>query len=77
MKSKFNLKLQFTNAGLVAALAVAGAATAQTYQKEGNYDYTSCNSGTRNVIQFSKTHSFSSYDFVGNNRSNPPGGRST
>jgi hypothetical protein len=74
MKSKINLILQFPSAGSVAALAVAGFAVAHTHQKEGNYDFTSCYSGTRNVIQFSKTHSVTANELVGNNRSNPPGG---
>ena len=58
---------------IVVTLAVAGAA-AQTMPKEGKYEYTSCWSGTSNVIQFSKTHIASTSDFIGNNRTNPPGG---
>ena len=42
--------------------------------KEGSYDYTSCWSGVNNVITFSKTHTASSYESTGTNRSNPPGG---
>jgi len=42
--------------------------------KEGSYDFTSCNSGVTNVITFSKTHTGSSYEVTGTNRSNPPGG---
>ena len=42
--------------------------------KEGNYDYTSCWSGVNNVITFSKTHTASSFEMTGTNRSNPPGG---
>jgi hypothetical protein len=74
MKSKLKLKLQFVNAGLVAALGVAGSAVAQTLAKEGNYDITNCWSGTSSIIQFSKSHSVSINDLVGNSRSNPPGG---
>jgi hypothetical protein len=42
--------------------------------KEGNYDYNSCWSGVANAITFSKTHTGSSYEMTGTNRSNPPGG---
>jgi hypothetical protein len=68
------LKLQFANAGLVAALAVAGSATAQTPPKEGSYDYTACWSGVSNPIDFSKTHSAFTYEMTGSLRTNPPGG---
>jgi hypothetical protein len=74
MKSKINLKLQFASAGLVAALTVVGAATAQTLPKEGRYDYTACWSGVSNLIAFSKTHSAFSYEMTGSIRSNPTGG---
>lgn len=57
----------------LATLALGGAA-AQTMPKEGKYDFTSCYSGTSNVIAFSKTHSALTGDFVGNNRTTPPGG---
>ena len=42
--------------------------------KEGSYDFTSCNSGVTSEITFSKTHTGSSYELTGANRSNPPGG---
>jgi len=74
MKSRMNLKLQIASAGLVAALTVAGAATAQTLPKEGSYDFTSCWSGVSNLISFSKTHLAFSYEMTGTSRSNPPGG---
>jgi len=39
------------------------------------YDHTPCWSGVNtNVITFSKTHTASSYELTGTNRSNPPGG---
>jgi hypothetical protein len=74
MNAGFNLKPQFANAGLVAALMVGGAATAQTLPKEGTYDYTACWSGVSTVIAFSKTHSAFSYEMTGSTRTNPPGG---
>lgn len=74
MKSKLKLKLHFRNTALVAALAVAGSAAAQTLPKEGNYDYTSCWSGVSNLIAFSKTQSAYSYEMTGTSRSNPSGG---
>src|SRR5712664_1767013 len=52
----------------------APSAFATELPKEGSYDYTSCWSGVNNVITFSKTHTASSYEMTGTNRSNPPGG---
>jgi hypothetical protein len=61
---------------LFALLIVASpfSAFAAELPKEGSYDFTSCNSGVNNVITFSKTHTASSYEITGTNRSNPPGG---
>ena len=47
---------------------------APSYPKEGKYDYAACYSGTTTVIQVSKTSYASTSKFVGNTRSNPPGG---
>ena len=60
----------------LALLIVASpvSAFAAEVPKEGNYDYTSCWSGVNNVITFSKTHTASSFEMTGTNRSNPPGG---
>jgi len=74
MKSKLNPKLQLAHAGLVVALGISGAAAAQTYPKEGNYDLTSCWSGVSNVIAFSKAHTAFGYELMGAAQSNPPGG---
>jgi hypothetical protein len=61
---------------VLALLIVASpfSAVAAELPKEGSYDYTSCWSGVNNVITFSKTHTASSYEMTGTNRSNPPGG---
>lgn len=74
MKSRLNLKLQLARAGLVVALGITGAATGQTYPKEGNYDFSSCWSGASNIIAFAKTHRAFSYEMTGTTQSNPPGG---
>jgi hypothetical protein len=74
MKARIDLKLQLANVGLVAALGVTGSAVAQTFPKEGTYDYTACWSGVNNPIEFSKTHSAVTQEFTGTTRSNPPGG---
>jgi hypothetical protein len=74
MISRRDLKLQFANAGLVAALAIAGTAGAAMLPKEGTYDYIACNIGVTNRIDFSKTHWAYSYEQTGIVRSNPPGG---
>ena len=60
----------------LALLIVASpvSAFAAEVPKEGSYDYTSCWSGVNNVITFSKTHTASSFEMTGTNRSNPPGG---
>ena len=61
---------------VLASLIVASpfSAFAAEVPKEGSYDYTSCWSGVNNVITFSKTHTASSFEMTGTNRSNPPGG---
>jgi hypothetical protein len=58
---------------LSSVLALAATA-APNYPKEGPYDYTTCYSGTTNAIQVSKATSANTTKFVGNTRSNPPGG---
>ena len=60
----------------LALLIVASpfSAFAAELPKEGSYDFTSCWSGANNVITFSKTHTASSFEMTGTNRSNPPGG---
>jgi len=74
MTTNIKLKRRIGNAALGLAFGVAGAAAAQTLPKEGNYDFTSCWSGTSNVVAFSKTHTAFSYEMTGTSRSNPPGG---
>jgi hypothetical protein len=61
---------------VLALLIVASpfSALAAELPKEGNFDYTACYSGVNSVITFSKTHTASSYELTGTNRSNPPGG---
>jgi hypothetical protein len=60
----------------LALLIVASplSAFAAELPKEGTYDFNSCWSGVNNTITFSKTHTASSYELTGTNRSNPPGG---
>ena len=74
MKSKGNLRLQFANAGLTAALIVAGSAAAQTLPKEGSYDFISCWSGVSTMVGLAKTQGAMSVEFSGNTRSITPGG---
>ncbi len=74
MANKNRLKRWVGNAGLGLALSVAGAAGAQTFPKEGRYDYTSCFSGVSTTIAFSKTHTAHIREITGTNRSNTPGG---
>lgn len=74
MNVGFKPKRELANAALIAVLAVAGAASAQTLPKEGNYDITSCWSGVNNVIAFSKTQSVTTSEMTGTARSNLPGG---
>ena len=42
MKPKLKPKTRLASMGLVAALAVASTAVAETLPKEGSYDYTAC-----------------------------------
>jgi hypothetical protein len=42
--------------------------------KEGSYDYTTCYSGTSSDIQFSKSLGGGSFEYIANNRTDPPGG---
>jgi hypothetical protein len=55
-------------------VATPFSALAGELPKEGNYDYTSCWSGTSNEITFSKTHTSSSFELTGSNRSTSSGG---
>lgn len=71
---KFATKLNLIFSGILAAFTVAESAVAQTFAKEGSYDFTACLSGTANPIAFSKTHFGFSYETMGTTRSNPPGG---
>ena len=64
----------FKSAAILAAIASALPAFPADIPKEGRYDYTSCFSGSNNIIEFSKTHTATSSEFTGTNRSNPPGG---
>ena len=61
---------------VLALLIIASpySAFAAELTKEGSYDFISCSSGVNNVITFSKTHTASSSELTGTNRSNPPGG---
>ena len=55
-----------------ALLAFAAAAHAEM-PKEGKYDFTSCWSGTSNMLAFSKTHFANNIEFTGSSRASEPG----
>lgn len=74
MTSNTSRKQFIGSAALGLALGVAGAAGAQSFPKEGRYDYTACFSGVSNTIAFSKTHTAYTRETIGTNRSNTPGG---
>lgn len=57
----------------VAVLATISMASAATFPKEGEYDYTACFSGTSNNIGFSKTHNAMTYEMMGAIVSKVPG----
>jgi len=61
-------------AGLMLAAGVAGIAAAQTFPKEGNYDFSSCWSGVANMVAFDKTNMAYSFEMMGTTQSVPPGG---
>jgi hypothetical protein len=56
------------------AAAASCAFAAATLPKEGNYDVVACWTGTGNDIDFSKSHTASSYEMVGTVVSMIPGG---
>ena len=60
-------------AGLLGTvLLTAGPALAQTYAKEGNFDYVSCLSGTTRRMTFSNTQTAQTSEYSGTNRSATP-----
>jgi hypothetical protein len=59
---------------VLSSVLTLAATAAPNYPKEGKYDYTTCYSGTTTAIQVSKTTSANTIKFIGNTRSNPPGG---
>ena len=54
---------------LTVALVSTAPSLAQTYPKEGNFDYVSCFSGTTRLMTFSKTHTAWTSEYSGTNRS--------
>lgn len=74
MKPRTIPQPKFMQAGLVAALFVTCSAAAAALPKEGSYDYTACWSGTSNEINFSKTHTATSYEMMGTVISTAAGG---
>jgi len=73
MKTKSRFEQPVAGAAFALLLAAVGGVNAQTIPKEGRFEYTACWSGTNSVIQFSKTHSASSSEFMGAIRSHTPG----
>ena len=67
------MKYAFRNVLAVLLFTSAPALTAEL-PKEGNFDYTACQTSVNNVISFSKDHTASSYELTGSINSNPPGG---
>jgi hypothetical protein len=63
---------------IILACALAGIlgvpAKAAELSKEGKADITTCYTVTTNDIRFSKTHTATTYEIIGTNVSNPPGG---
>jgi hypothetical protein len=60
--------------GTVVAIGAIGQAGAAELPKEGKADMTTCHTVTTNDITFSKTHTATTYEVIGVNTSNPPGG---
>ena len=74
MKLATQSKFNWAVTGVLVSLSIADAALAQSYPKEGSYDFTACLSGIATAIVFSKSHTGYSYEALGTTRSNPPGG---
>ena len=60
--------------GVIVAIGAIGQAAAAELPKEGKADMTTCYTVTTNDITFSKTHTAATYEIIGTNTSNPPGG---
>jgi hypothetical protein len=69
--SRIECLSQIVAAALVAA---TGAAFAQSLPKEGPVAYVACWASANNNMTISNTHTASSYELIGNTRSEQPGG---
>jgi hypothetical protein len=67
------MKNAFRNV-LAGLIFISAPAFAAELPKEGNYDFTACQTSVNNVISFSKDHTASSYELTGATNSNPAGG---
>jgi hypothetical protein len=75
MKARSHFNVACAIGLLAGAVFVAGSVGAADLPKEGTYDYTSCWSGQVNTqYEFSKTIVAGTFEMMGANRSNPPGG---
>lgn len=74
MTRKFHMKQRLARAALAAGLAVSSAAFAAGLPKEGSYGFNACFSGVGNLVKFSKDFRGVSFELLGANRSDVPGG---
>ena len=63
----------FKHITLILATCAAGFATAQSYPKEGSYDFSACFSGVSSMMTFDKTHTAFSFEMTGTTQSTPAG----
>lgn len=61
-------------AAALLAITSASCALAADLPKEGSFDVTGCFTRVSNLIEYSKTHSATSFEQTGTSLSNPPGG---
>ena len=66
------MKHAFRNVLAILLFTSAPPAFTAELPKEGNYDYTACQTSVNNLISFSKDHTASSYELTGSINSNPP-----
>ena len=74
MKQRFNMKLRLAEASLLAVLTASGTASAAALPKQGNYAFEACFSGVGNLVAFSRDDRGVSFEMLGENRSDAPGG---
>ena len=67
-------RMPMIGASLVVVLCIVGSSAGETLPKEGSFDFTACWSGVTNTLVFDSSHSVMTWELLGTDLSNPPGG---